>query len=133
MSKDLKTFDPEDRLLDFTVRIFRHTKSFEKREFDFIFVLSYMASLKRSAPQTLGVEIFLPRSALLRNSKFLVRYSIFVFKFPRTLPISRFSNFLFFTIVYGLKLYVKVGGASSEEILQGSSDFRKAETEALFQ
>jgi hypothetical protein len=63
ISKDLKTFDPEDRLLDFTVRIFRHPKSFEKRELDFIFVLSYVASLKLTPWNEFTV--YIPRGEVL--------------------------------------------------------------------
>jgi hypothetical protein len=78
MSKDLKKHDLEDRLLEFAVRIIRIADSLQKREIDLKFVLSFMASIKQSVPQSLSATILQPRCALLHNSKFLVRYSIFI-------------------------------------------------------
>ena len=46
MSKDLEKPDLEDRLIVFAVRIIRIAESLPKKEFDLIFVLSFVASLK---------------------------------------------------------------------------------------
>jgi hypothetical protein len=63
ISKDLKTFDPEDRLLDSVFRIIRNKEPLIKREFDFIFVLSYVAPLKLTPWNEFTV--YIPRGEVL--------------------------------------------------------------------
>jgi hypothetical protein len=72
MSKDRKTLELENRLIDFAVWIIRIAEALARLEFEMIFVHLFVASLKQSAPKTSRAAIFQPRSALLHDSKFLV-------------------------------------------------------------
>ncbi len=63
MSKDLEKPDLEDRLIDFAVRIIRIAESLPKQEFDLIFVLSFVASLKLTLWNEFKIHI--PRGEVL--------------------------------------------------------------------
>ena len=97
MSKDLEKPDLENRLIVFAVRIIRIAESLPKKEFNLIFVLSFVASLKLIPWNELPIRIprgevlLKPRAQrssnreafyfIIRHFLFEIRYSLFTRRF----------------------------------------------------